>query len=762
MKKTGKKLLAALLVLLMVVAMLPTYAFAAGAVSDYVSVSHEGGGIIPDITLKRDINVIVKLDGSEVANGTYEIYRAANRMTLSLNTPLICAYYIKDVSVEESFIGTTLTDPIFWGDAQNSDRTNYQCNLTPGLAKEVNFIIDLASRDTVAHGGEVLDPAQSTAPTCGTAGMNVYVCSRCGDVLRVEPIAALDHDWNNWQHVGEPVTAETAANSIHSRTCKRDASHTETGSCDFKADPAQHVEPTATTPGKDVYVCSGCGASYEVAIPATAKQHTVRYDANGGTGAPAAETAAEQDAYPLSTASPSYPDDAAVFVGWSETKYEILNKDSAAPAVISTIKLDGDKTVYAVWSLDENGNDVPDVNEEKFALTYDANGGDTASVPVDTTKYLTGNKAVLNTGTVPTHTDDGEKKVVFAGWTAEAVNEILSKDSAAPSYLKDVTFADKSVTVYAAWGYDENGDGKADVNEEKFDLTYDPNGGAGGPGLVTGLLAQKDYQLDATAPTHENVDGKAVVFAGWTAEKDSKIYAKGDALPATITKIDIAADTSVYAVYGYDEDGNGKPDVFDGYATLSYYANGGEGAPAAETKVLTDGKAQFTVSSAVPTRSEYKFLGWSTDKAATTAQYKAGDKLELSENGMELYAVWELNPLVKYTLSYNANGGEGAPKAQSVESRTGSGKLVVSGTVPTREGYIFCGWSRVTSGYAQYQPGDPIEIEKDVTLYALWVDKSTTPKTGDESNIALWAVLAALSVMGMGAVITLGKKRREN
>ena len=68
----------------------------------------------------------------------------------------------------------------------------------------------------------------------------------------------------------------------------------------------------------------------------------------------------------------------------------------------------------------------------------------------------------------------------------------------------------------------------------------------------------------------------------------------------------------------------------------------------------------------------------------------------------------------------------------------------------------------MTSGYAQYQPGDPIEIEKDVTLYALWVDKSTTPKTGDESNIALWAALAALSVMGMGAVITLGKKRREN
>lgn len=125
--------MAALLVLLMVVAMLPTYAFAAGAVSDYVSVSHEGWGIIPDITLKRDINVIVKLDGSEVANGTYEIYRAANRMTLSLNTPLICAYYIKDVSVEESFIGTTLTDPIFWAMRRTATARITSAILRPAL-----------------------------------------------------------------------------------------------------------------------------------------------------------------------------------------------------------------------------------------------------------------------------------------------------------------------------------------------------------------------------------------------------------------------------------------------------------------------------------------------------------------------------------------------------------------------------------------------------------------------------------------------------
>lgn len=35
---------------------------------------------------------------------------------------------------------------------------------------------------------------------------------------------------------------------------------------------------------------------------------------------------------------------------------------------------------------------------------------------------------------------------------------------------------------------------------------------------------------------------------------------------------------------------------------------------------------------------------------------------------------------------------------------------------------------------------------------------SMPPKTGDESGLALWASLAALSVLGMGAVLVLGKR----
>lgn len=69
----------------------------------------------------------------------------------------------------------------------------------------------------------------------------------------------------------------------------------------------------------------------------------------------------------------------------------------------------------------------------------------------------------------------------------------------------------------------------------------------------------------------------------------------------------------------------------------------------------------------------------------------------------------------------------------------------------------------MTSGYAQYQPGDPIEIEKDVTLYALWVDKSTTPKTGDERQYCpLGCAGRSLRAWAWARLLLWAKSSREN
>jgi len=48
-----------------------------------------------------------------------------------------------------------------------------------------------------------------------------------------------------------------------------------------------------------------------------------------------------------------------------------------------------------------------------------------------------------------------------------------------------------------------------------------------------------------------------------------------------------------------------------------------------------------TIPSTTPTRSGYNFIGWSTSPYATTAEYENGSEIEISEDNIFLYAVWE-------------------------------------------------------------------------------------------------------------------------
>ena len=90
-----------------------------------------------------------------------------------------------------------------------------------------------------------------------------------------------------------------------------------------------------------------------------------------------------------------------------------------------------------------------------------------------------------------------------------------------------------------------------------------------------------------------------------------------------------------------------KPDVTVTY-TLNYHANGGDenSVPASQTEKSNTGKVTFTVSSAIPTRDGYMFLGWADDVDATAAQYHGGDKITLTKDNptKTIYAVWKENP----------------------------------------------------------------------------------------------------------------------
>ena len=72
-----------------------------------------------------------------------------------------------------------------------------------------------------------------------------------------------------------------------------------------------------------------------------------------------------------------------------------------------------------------------------------------------------------------------------------------------------------------------------------------------------------------------------------------------------------------------------------------------------------------------------------------------------------------------FTITYNANGGSGAPGEQSTDEL--NGRITISSQIPHRDGYEFIGWATSPSASKpQYSPKDTVSSSRDLTLYAVW------------------------------------------
>lgn len=131
--------------------------------------------------------------------------------------------------------------------------------------------------------------------------------------------------------------------------------------------------------------------------------------------------------------------------------------------------------------------------------------------------------------------------------------------------------------------------------------------------------------------------------------------------------------------------------------TIAYNANGGSGAPGNQTKTYG---TNLTLSSTKPSRTGYTFLGWSTNKSATSATYAAGAVLnkDLSTTQgatITLYAIWSIN---SYYLDLNG-WLDGAS----------SGGINGYGTVDVTVGGVLKG-NDVTDYYSQHTYGSSYSI----------------------------------------------------
>lgn len=170
------------------------------------------------------------------------------------------------------------------------------------------------------------------------------------------------------------------------------------------------------------------------------------------------------------------------------------------------------------------------------------------------------------------------------------------------------------------------------------------------------------------------------------------------------------------------------------YAQVRYNANGGSGAPAAQSRStkIAGGGVIITLSSGVPSRQYYTFKGWAYSSSATSGM-SGGTQVSFNASTTPsaanaaiytLYAAWQPETAV---LSYNANGGSGAPSSQTVNKNTW---FNLRTGVPTRSGYEFVGWNTSsTATAATYQPGDSARIVGNMTLYAVWKVSNSTIST---------------------------------
>ena len=237
--------------------------------------------------------------------------------------------------------------------------------------------------------------------------------------------------------------------------------------------------------------------------------------------------------------------------------------------------------------------------------------------------------------------------------------------------------------------------------DKTYKITFDLNGGtSGAPAAITGIPYELDYiEIPSSSPVREGY-----YFMGWSETKADPdwIYKSGDAYSSYSMQ-----DTVLYAVWTPRTN------------KISFDANGGSGTVPATISVQTGKEATIPKSSL--TRSGYWFLGWSTNKNATSATYKSNSKISVTKDTV-LYAVWKSQTATtNCTLTFDANGGTNPPAA--ITAAQGSTVTIPSASV-TRTGYWFLGWATSkTATTAQYKSGNTLKLSANTTLYAVWKKK---------------------------------------
>jgi uncharacterized repeat protein (TIGR02543 family) len=311
-----------------------------------------------------------------------------------------------------------------------------------------------------------------------------------------------------------------------------------------------------------------------------------------------------------------------------------------------------DITFWAIWT------------PKTYTVTFNANEG--INAPAAQTK--THDVALTLTSSEPTRTN-----FTFNGWNTAA-------DGTGTNYSSGGSYtANEDVTLYAKW------------TPITYTVTWNANGGTGGTTTT---------QNAGTAHQSPTVSRTGYTLFRWRSPEvggDPYFVNPGGSFTPT-------ANITFWAIW--------TPNTY----TVTFNANGGINAPAAQTKTHD---VALTLSSSQPTRTYFTFNGWNTASDGSGTNYSAGGTYSLNAD-VTLYAKWTS---IDYTVTWNSNGG--TPATSSTTQNAG---VAHTPPVVTRTGYTFSRWRNPETG------GDPVFVNAgstytataNITFWAQWTANTYT------------------------------------
>lgn len=403
-----------------------------------------------------------------------------------------------------------------------------------------------------------------------------------------------------------------------------------------------------------------------------------------------------------STQVTAYPKSGWKFDGWYENNSRV--NQNAAWRFNATCNM----TLEARFSKEGSGpTPVPSKPKPALTVKETVNNSYSVVIPANTTVYgfsssTSASKVTLYTPRSTTLTLSCTKRLTMSDGSTRYL--FRSGGSTARDWYLDFT---KSMSV-------------TDLSTPEgrtVKIQYNANGGSGAPSSHTATAGENGvvyFNLSSIHPTKPGYN-----FVGWRLENDSAYDINR---PGQGISIQLSNPTLTYYAQWQDDfvaTSLPKPSASVSGSNVSVSWNTISGSNQLDLYlILVD---EGTVNGTILDKVSAKNITSHTFRNITDGKYSVQLTTNLYTQGMVGEKVtFTIGSYQTLTVSYNANGGSGAPANDTVIYGE---KYTVSSTIPTRVGYTFQGWASNPKepNYANVSPGITYyDMKNDLTLNAVW------------------------------------------